>query len=69
VKVWITPAKHMKVSKEHSVPLCARALTIPDEMSGGHDPNEQFVFRGGRRVKPLGNMSMAVTHDEWVAII
>lgn len=55
-KVWTVPAERMKAKKEHRVPLCARALSILDELrqvSVG-----DFVFPGRSEGTALSNMAM-----------
>jgi integrase len=49
-KVWTVPAARMKASREHRVPLGARALAILKQM---HTSNDGFVFSGDRPGKPL----------------
>ena len=56
-KVWTIPAARTKATREHRVPLCARALAILAEMKplrdeGGH------VFPGQRRAQPLSSMAL-----------
>jgi len=57
-KIWTISSKRMKGGKEHRVPLSARALEIAEEMSKFGDEAGSFVFRGGRKGKPLSNMAM-----------
>ena len=47
----------MKASREHRVPLSARALAIAGEMRQAK--TGEFVFPGGREGKPLSNRAMA----------
>ncbi len=50
-KVWVVPAGRMKAAREHRVPLTLRMLEILGEVGAGD--RGPFVFRGGRRDKPL----------------
>jgi integrase len=59
-KVWIIPAERMKAGKEHRVPLSGRALAIVWEVKPDGSAGEEFVFRGGKRGKPLSNMAMTM---------
>jgi integrase len=59
-KVWIIPAERMKAGKEHRVPLSNRALGILEALKAEGPVNDDFVFSGGRRGKPLSNMAMAM---------
>lgn len=54
-RIWTIPPARMKASKEHRVPLCARALAILKEFNklGG-----EYVFPGLKPEKPLSNMAM-----------
>lgn len=55
-KIWIVPAEHMKMKKEHRVPLSDPALTILQEMTifGTKGP----IFPGGKPGEPLSQMAM-----------
>lgn len=57
-KVWAVPAARMKISREHRVPLSARAFEIIAEMAElrirGH------VFPGPKPKAPLSSMAMAM---------
>jgi len=55
-KVWTVPAERMKASKEHSVPLAPRVVEILNGLP--RIKNENFVFPGARRGRPLSNMAM-----------
>lgn len=55
--VWTIPRERMKASREHRVPLSARALAILAEMRGKGD----FLFPGGKPGKPLSNMALTMT--------
>jgi integrase len=56
-KTWTIPAKRMKAGREHRVPLSVRALAILEEMQAHRHAEEDFVFPGGKRGKPLSNMA------------
>jgi integrase len=56
--VWIIPANRMKARREHRVPLSARALELIKSMAVEY-PGE-FLFPGGKQLKPLSNMAMLV---------
>jgi integrase len=58
-KIWTMPAERMKAGKEHRVPLCNRALTVIAEMQASRNPDQRFLFPGGKPGKPLSNMAMA----------
>ena len=47
-KIWIVPAERMKDSREHRVPLSARAIEIL-EILNGTKTDGGFVFGGGHR--------------------
>lgn len=55
-KVWIIPAERMKATREHRVPLSARALEIIAEMETMRDGDH--LFPGQRRAKSLSNMAL-----------
>ncbi len=57
-KVWAVPAERMKAGKEHRVPLSSRALAILRDATALQTGDDQFVFPGGKRGKPLSNMAM-----------
>ena len=51
---WTTPGERTKNGLAHRVPLSAQVLQILEaQESGRHDP--VFVFRGGRKERPLVN--------------
>lgn len=55
---WTIPAERMKMEKEHSVPLPARAVQILHEakaISGGGD----LIFEGTKPDKPLSDMTLS----------
>jgi integrase len=54
-KLWTVPSNRMKSDKEHRVPLSDRALEIAAAAVAGED---DFIFPGGRRGRPLSNMAM-----------
>ena len=56
-KVWIIPAARMKATREHRVPLCARALAILAEMEPLRDAGA-YVFPGQRPAQPLSSMAL-----------
>lgn len=56
-KVWTIPGKRMKAGLEHRVPLTERALAILDAAEKLKE--NEFVFPGARKGKPLSNMAMA----------
>jgi integrase len=58
-KIWTIPAERMKASKEHRVPLSARALAIVRDGTALQTREDAFIFRGGKQGKPLSNMAMA----------
>jgi integrase len=53
-KVWIIPGSRMKASKDHRVPLCARAIEIIESLKH----NQEFLFPGANLNRPLSNMAM-----------
>ena len=55
-EVWTIPAKRMKASRIHRVPLCARAIAILKKLQKIRTSN--FVFPGRKKMRPLSNMSM-----------
>ncbi len=55
--LWIVPAKRMKASREHYVPLSSRACEILAELPRDGETGE-FVFPGLRAGHPLSNMAM-----------
>jgi integrase len=57
-KVWVIPAERMKGGKEHRIPLSGRALAIIQEMQPSRNSDDEFLFPGGRRGRPLSNMAM-----------
>jgi integrase len=56
-QLWTIPAERMKAEREHSVPLCDRAVAILREMQTLRH-NSPYVFPGARRRKPLSNMAL-----------
>jgi integrase len=46
-KVWTCPPEIMKAGREHRVPLCARAITILEEMAALREDESSLVFPGG----------------------
>jgi integrase len=57
-KVWVVPAGRMKAGKEHRVPLTPRVLAILEDLKAVRTCEDEFVFPGGKRGKPLSNMAM-----------
>jgi integrase len=55
-KVWVVPPNRMKSGREHRVPLSLLAISVLEEMQARHQ--EDLVFPGDRRGKPLSNMAM-----------
>jgi len=55
-KVWIIPAARMKASREHRVPLSARAVEILQSLP--RERGNDHVFIGGRKGEGLSNMAM-----------
>jgi integrase len=60
-KVWTVPAGRMKASKEHRVPLSTPALAIIEKLR--EEQGGTYLFPGGKRDKPLGNMAMLALLD------
>jgi integrase len=54
-RVWVIPEARMKAGREHRVPLSGPALAILKKMNEVRESD--FVFRGGRKGKPLSNMA------------
>jgi integrase len=54
--VWVVPASRMKSGREHRVPLSRMAVSVLQEMQACHQ--DDLVFPGDRRGKPLSNMAM-----------
>ena len=57
-KVWTIGPSRMKSAREHSIPLCNRAVEILSEMKPLREG--EHVFPGQRRGKPLSNMALAM---------
>lgn len=57
--VWAVPGKRMKAGRDHRVPLSPPALAILRDMAQAGTAPTAFVFRGGKRDKPLSNMAMS----------
>jgi integrase len=55
-KMWIITDKHMKMKKEHRIPLSDRAMAILHEM--GHPDSTGYIFPGNKPGKPLSKMAM-----------
>jgi integrase len=58
-KTWIVAAERMKASREHRVPLSARALDIVRGMQTLRPAGDAdgYVFAGGKGGRPLSNMA------------
>ena len=56
--VWIIPAERMKAEVEHRVPLSGRAIEILSRLGGGTD--EDLVFTGRKKGRPLSDMSLTM---------
>ena len=56
-EVWTIPGSRMKASREHRVPLSARALAIAGAMRQAQ--TGEFVFPGAREGKPLSTRALA----------
>jgi len=54
--IWTVPAKRMKASREHRVPLSDRAIAIVQGMAEARVGD--FIFPGGKPTNPLSNMAM-----------
>jgi integrase len=55
-KVWVVPPSRMKSGREHRVPLSRPAISVLKEMQAHRE--DDLVFPGDRRGKPLWNMAM-----------
>jgi integrase len=55
-KVWVVPPNRMKSGREHRVPLSRGAISVLKDMQARHQ--DDLVFPGDRRGKPLSNMAM-----------
>ena len=58
INVWTVSADRMKMTREHRVPLCERAIEILREIKPLMDGD--FIFPGQRRGKPLSTMALAM---------
>jgi integrase len=62
--VWTVPKERMKMSRDHQVPLSARAVKILSEQRARRSASSfglhPYVFAGDRPRKPLTNMAMAM---------
>lgn len=56
VGIWTLPAERMKMRKEHRVPLSARAIALVKAQQ--EVKQNDYVFPGARKGKPLSNMAM-----------
>ena len=57
-KVWTIPAERMKAGHEHRIPLSPRAVTLLEGLN--RLPNNDHVFPGNGKGKPLSNMAMTM---------
>lgn len=55
---WTIPAERMKMDKEHSVPLCPRAVEILHEAKAISD-GSNLIFAGTKTGKPLSDMTLS----------
>jgi integrase len=55
-RTWTIPAARMKSSREHRVPLSARALELL-EQARALSPNDGWIFPGSKPGKSLSNMT------------
>ncbi len=55
-RLWVVPGERMKAGREHRVPLSEAVIAILRPLSEAR--TGEFVFPGGRPVKPLSNMAM-----------
>jgi integrase len=55
-KIWTIPASRMKAGREHRVPMSMATLAIAKRVKAIRQ--NDFVFPGERRNRPLSNMSM-----------
>jgi integrase len=55
-KVWVIPARRMKMKKEHVVPLSEEMINILGRVPELND----YIFAGQKRGKPLSNMAMTM---------
>jgi len=58
--IWTIPADRIKAGREHRVPLSEAALKLLRRLEPERDESQKvhYVFKGGRRGKPLSNMAM-----------
>jgi integrase len=56
--LWTIPAQKMKASREHVVPLCARAARIIERCAELRIRNCPLVFPGMRGFKPMSDMTL-----------
>jgi integrase len=54
---WNVPGARMKAGRDHRVPLSKRALEIVNAI-GSDGAEENFLFKGFQRGRPLSNMAM-----------
>lgn len=54
--VWTIPAKRMKMSRDHRVPLSPQALAVLDIVRGKHPT---MVFPGAKKDRPLSDMTIS----------
>ena len=58
-RLWTVPAEHMKVGKEHRVPLSDAAFAILEQVQTIRQ--DDFIFPGGKTCRPISNMAMMMT--------
>ena len=58
-RVWVIPAKRMKASYEHRIPLPERAVEILNEMEKMRTAHNPHIFPGRARGKSLSHVAMA----------
>lgn len=57
-RLWTAPAEHMKLKRQHLVPLCDRAMQLLD------DASESYLFPSpSHQEKHLSNMAMLMVLD------
>ena len=61
-RVWTVPAGRMKAQKEHRVPLSDPAMALLMRMAEFRpaDANDDYVFPGQRKGKPLSDMALTM---------
>lgn len=54
-RVWLVPAGHMKMHREHRVPLCDRAMAILQQIQ--ELQTGDYIFPGAKAGRPLSSMA------------